>query len=191
MYKFRNVSSLVLLQTAALIWSSNAYAEEHTHRQHGTHEHGVAQMNIAKDGDSLQIEFSSPAMNIVGFEHAPRTEQQRKAVKQAVSILEDATQLFVLTPAANCKLVHMDVETSLKAEAHSKHANHDTHEHENSHADFHAEYSFKCLQMPALSFMEVVLFKQFPATEDVDVKLLTEKGQTALELNAKSTRVEF
>jgi Protein of unknown function (DUF2796) len=61
----------VTLCILALFPAGIALADEAEHREHGPHVHGVAQLNVALDGNVLWIELNSPAMNIVGFEHAP------------------------------------------------------------------------------------------------------------------------
>ena len=39
---------------------------------HGAHVHGVANLNMAFAGGALEMEFESPAMSILGFEHRPK-----------------------------------------------------------------------------------------------------------------------
>ena len=177
---------LLMMQTVSMLCGGTAQAEEHAHRQHEAHAHGVAQLNIAIEDQRLHIELSSPAMNLVGFEHTPRNEKEKQHVQQAVAILKQAAPLFELTPAAQCKPVSVDVDSSLIA---GEHGNHDGYA--TTHADFRAEYVFECQQVSVLTSMTVGLFKKFPATHDINVRLLTEKGQTAMELNAKSTRIDF
>ena len=157
-------------------------ADEHEHREHSAHEHGVAQLNIAQEGNTLHLELASPAMNLIGFEHEPRNKQQHTAVKQAVAQLQKGAQLFHLTPAASCSLTKHDVDTPLLEQEHEHEAGHDKEEHEGEHADFDASYVFKCKQPAALRTIEVKLFKLFPGTEEMEVQLLTDQGQRALEL---------
>ncbi|MCF7994732.1 MAG: DUF2796 domain-containing protein, partial [Chromatiaceae bacterium] len=59
--------------------SSLAHNEDEHYRQQGAHVHGVGQLNVAVDGSALLVELISPAMDLVGFEHAPRNEAQRTA----------------------------------------------------------------------------------------------------------------
>ncbi|WP_416397057.1 DUF2796 domain-containing protein [Allohahella sp. A8] len=71
----------VALASASLILAAPAMAEskhhDDEHRQHGKHEHGAASMNIALDGKQLIVELDSPAMNILGFEHAADTPEDK------------------------------------------------------------------------------------------------------------------
>jgi hypothetical protein len=45
-------------------------------------------MNVAFEENELYIELISPAASIVGFEHHPRSEAQKTAVKKATETLK-------------------------------------------------------------------------------------------------------
>ena len=72
--------------------SSRTRAEEQRH--HDAHVHGVAHLNAAVEGTNLHLEFTSPAANIVGFEHQPQTPEQKDGVRKAIEKLEDGSNLF-------------------------------------------------------------------------------------------------
>jgi len=185
----RKVVPLALLALSS-IYSAGLYAEDRGQRSHDAHEHGVGELNIAIEGNSLHIELESPAMNLVGFEHQPRDKQQLAAVKQAVAQLKEGDKLFVTTAKARCSLQESEVETAL---LHQEEDDHDEKgkEHEEAHADFEATYRFECLKPAALDSITVQLFSLFPATEELEVQLLGENRQTALELTATNSRIEL
>lgn len=190
---------LALLPALTVCCTTTLYAGEHDHRDHDAHEHGVGQLNIAVEKNQLHIELTSPAMNIVGFEHQPRDEKQHTAVEQAVAKLKAAEQLFITSTSASCTLKEAEVETSLMKE-HDEHEHHDhdhghKHEHEHAeeeaHADFVAHYAFECAKPDQLSDISVKLFEAFPATEELEVQLLNGAKQSAMELNATKARIAF
>ena len=168
---------------------SAVQADDHEHRQHGAHQHGVAQLNIVLEGDALEIELASPAMNIVGFEHKPENHQQEHQLNQAVSRLRMSEQVFTLPAAAACVLAAAQVESGL-LEGEGAHQHQDQHVHE-GHADFDADYRFTCANPAALTHVDVQLFKLFPATEEIEVQLISPAGQRALELNPQSVRLQL
>lgn len=200
-----------------VVLSTLAFAEEHEHRQLGTHEHGVGQLNVALEDASLYIEFVSPAMNIVGFEHAPNNPQQEKAVQQAKETLEDGNQMFSLPPEAQCELAATELETDMGAtkdahdheseqEAHHEAEDHDheaeqeaheeaeahAHEHEHDeevHSEFHVTYEFRCANPASLTHIDVQLFSLFPTKEELQVQTITGKGQTSKTLIPTATRL--
>ena len=183
--------------------------------QHGAHEHGVAHLNVAIEGNKLYIEFISPSANIVGFEHHPRTAEQKSAVRKAVQTLKSADKLFALSSGAGAKLVksivHTDIEDDHKHESGEAHSpgpgeatrkdnheedssqpgeHHDEDEHEH-HSEFKAEYHFVCSKPNNLKQIDVLLFRTFPGIERIEVQLLTGTRQTAMELTAGNSRIKL
>ena len=73
-------------------------------RQAASHKHGVSNLNVALEADSLLLELEAPAADIVGFEHAPKSEEQTQAVEQALAQLKDPESLFVPAAGAGCTL---------------------------------------------------------------------------------------
>ncbi|MGD8701631.1 MAG: DUF2796 domain-containing protein [Desulfosarcina sp.] len=196
------------LLAIAIIFAGPIQAEEKRH--HGAHEHGVANLNIAIEGNSVYIEFTSPAANIVGFEHHPRTQEQKNAVKDAVNKLQKGDAIFLLSAKSESKLVNASVDTDIDKDAehhaqeehaHSKEEHHghaekhdddhgDADKHER-HSEFEAKYQFACQKPDKLSQIEVMLFRAFPGIEHIEVQLLTETKQTAMELTAKKNKIEL
>ena len=81
-----------------------------TAAQQSAHVHGIATLNLAMEGDKLEIEFVSPAGNIVGFEHEAVTAAERRAIRDAIEQLMKGNELFDLPPAAGCSLHVAEVE---------------------------------------------------------------------------------
>lgn len=155
-------------------------------RHHGTHEHGVAQINVAVEGDTVYIEFSSPAANIVGFEHSPSTREQKESVKESIKLLKTGEILFQLSPEARGKLTESMAETDIGEEHHDA----TEHEHER-HSEFEAEYRFVCEKPEKLAHIDVVLFRFFSGIERIEVQILTGTKQTAQKLTAKENKIIF
>jgi hypothetical protein len=197
-----------VLLTSAVIVPRVSAAES---RHHEAHEHGAARMNVALEGNDLYIEFTSPAANIVGFEHHPSTEKQKASVKKAIETLKSGAALFILSPGAEGRLaksmVHTDIESDSDQESEHVHTqeqgdinkgaeeqkhqeNHEAEEHER-HSDFKAEYHFFCKKSEKLAQIEVMLFRLFPGIEHIEVQLLTAGKQTAVELTAKKNRINM
>ncbi|TFH92156.1 zinc uptake protein ZrgA [Vibrio ouci] len=114
--------------------SSFAQAEE-GFRQHGAHVHGVVEFNIAQDANELLMEITAPGADVVGFEHAPQTDEQKHQLEAAVTQLNDANSIFTLAASAGCKIEHKSVRHTLGADSHKGHDHHDDHEHHDHHDD--------------------------------------------------------
>jgi hypothetical protein len=187
---------------------TTAEAQAEAVRHHEAHVHGVAHMNVAVEGDTVYIEFSSPAANIVGFEHHPETAEQKKAIKASIAKLKAGDKLFKLSSKAQGKLtksvVDTDIANALHPEPHAEHSDehakhhksdkkhgqehHHADEHER-HSEFKTEYRFVCKKPEKLAHIEVMLFDIFPGIEHIEVQILTEKTQTALELTARKYKI--
>ena len=115
-------SSLIRLALLASI-SLPAMAEQ------SAHVHGVAELNLAIDGDELEIEFVSPADSIVNFEFAPSTDVERKAVDYAITLLRNPNMLFDIPASAGCKLHEVEAERHAEGD----HEDHDDHKDEHAH----------------------------------------------------------
>lgn len=177
-------------------------AEQASHREHGAHVHGVGKLDLAQEGPELHLRLDSPAANIIGFEHVPKDEAQRAALEQAVAALKDGAALFAPTPAARCTLAGVSVASALlgsDAGAEGRQAGdyheHD-HEHEHAddaqaHADIAAEYRFLCEHPQELKELRVMVFERFPATERLDVQMVTERGAAGAALTPQGSVLSF
>jgi hypothetical protein len=168
-------------------------------RHHDAHVHGVGKLNVVLDGSNLVIELKSPAVNIVGFEHAPEDEQQSHEVHEAIELLKEGEKLFVLTTAAQCTLLETHVDNDMKQGHHEEHEAHDhedahsgeDHGDDSTHSEFEATYHFECVKPDSLKSIDVLLFSEFSGFEELEVQLLTPKRQTADELTPKKFQISL
>jgi hypothetical protein len=161
-----------------------ASEHEHEHEHHEAHVHGEAQLLIAVEGNALEIELSSPAMNIVGFEHQPQDNSQLEAVKSAIDILNQPDQLFSLPDDAECENLSISVESPFSG--------HEEHAHgEERHSNFAAHYHFQCANMSQLKRIDIGIFKQFPATDTIEVQSISRQGQQKRDLTPSHNIVEL
>jgi hypothetical protein len=159
----------------------SAYAEEH--RQHGAHEHGGGQLNVAVEQNQLMLDLSLPAMNVVGFEHAVTDQVERDQVTAAADLLKQGMQLFTPSPAAKCELVDAQVESSLFAQGENQPVE--------EHADFDVSYEFNCAQPEQLKALTLSLFKNFAGTHHLRMQVITATGQTGGELSAENNVINL
>ncbi len=179
-----------------------AHEHEHEHGSLGAHEHGVARLNAVLDGQALELELESPAMNLVGFEHAPSTDADKAKVAAARTQLEQPLVLFSLPKAAACTVAKQELESPLfgdKPDADDHDDDHDEdakssdgHEHHHEHSEIHAHYQFTCAKPDALKDLDLgQIFKTFPATQKIQVQLISPNGQQGVEATAKAATLKF
>ncbi|VXC53956.1 conserved exported hypothetical protein [Pseudomonas sp. 8BK] len=182
-----------LLPFAALAAEhSHEHDHEHDHAEHGSldaHEHGAAQLNVVLDGKMLHLQLDSPAMNLVGFEHAAKSDADKAKVAAARSQLEQPQALFGVN-AGDCNISKQELESPLFAE--HKHEEHHEHDHGSEHSEIHAHYSLDCQKPEELKQLDLdELFKRFPATEKIQVQLIGPNGQQGLELTPAQPTLSF
>ncbi|MCW8907591.1 MAG: DUF2796 domain-containing protein [Sedimenticola sp.] len=175
---------------------SPALAQAETERQHAAHEHGAGQLNVALDQQTLLIELSMPAMNLVGFEHAATNESERQRLLSTVEQLNDGLHLFGPSREAQCSLLRVNVESELLGE--DEHAERQSHEagehstdhaadnHDEAHADFEVSYEFRCASPSRLESLSLGLFRVFPGTDHLQAQAITPAVQTGTTLSADS-----
>lgn len=168
---------------------------DHDHSQHdslGAHEHGAAELDAALEGSALEIELRSPAMNLVGFEHAPSSEADKAKIASVRKQLEQPAPLFGLPPAAGCTLAESELDSPLfEGEIHEHEHEHE-HDHEGQHSEIHAHYRFECATPQALTELDLQgLFNAFPGTEKIQAQLIGPNGQRGAQLSASQPSAAF
>ncbi len=96
----------------------------------GKHIHGEAEAFIVIEGTKVLIEVESPADNILGFEHAPKTQEQKKHLKNMLTTLNDYRSVITVTNA-DCKSQSTKVDSPFTVSEEDAH--HDKHEHQEKH----------------------------------------------------------
>ncbi|MBV4483780.1 DUF2796 domain-containing protein [Pseudomonas khavaziana] len=196
---------LLLALPFALLPLAVAHAHEdhdHEHGSLGAHEHGVARLNAVLDGQALELELDSPAMNLVGFEHAATSAADKAKVAAARKQLENPLALFNLPKAAGCKVSSQELNSPLfgdKPEAEHDDDDHATdgkgaaaHEHHHDHSEIHAHYQFTCATPTALGNLDLSqVFKTFPATTKIQVQLIGPSGQQGVDATATAATLKF
>jgi hypothetical protein len=123
------------VSAALIVLSAGAVAAEET-RQLDAHEHGVGQLDIAFDGKRIAMELHAPGADIVGFEYAAESNEDRAKVDDAVARLARPLDLFLLPASAGCGVI----EASASLEAEEDHEEHEEHKEEgHDHADHEGE----------------------------------------------------
>lgn len=181
---------LLLALPFALMPLSVALASDHEHDSLDKHEHGLAALNVAVEGNKLEIELESPSMNIVGFEHAAHSAEDQAKLASARTALENPLALFALPAAANCVVHEVEVESPLfgNDDADEMH----TDAKGNAHSDIDADYELTCSKPEALSSLSLApLFQQFPGTTKIEVQLIGPNGQKGAELTPASPAINF
>ncbi|CRM21679.1 MULTISPECIES: DUF2796 domain-containing protein [unclassified Pseudomonas] len=185
----------------AIAHAADEHDHDHEHGSLGAHEHGVGRLNAVLDGQALELELDSPAMNLVGFEHLATSAADKAKVAAARKQLENPLALFNLPKAAGCVISSQELNSPLfgdkpEADHDDDDDDHDAkdgaHEHHHDHSEIHAHYQFTCATPTALGNLDLTqVFKTFPATQKIQVQLIGPSGQQGVEATATAATLKF
>jgi hypothetical protein len=129
------------------------------------------------------LSLESPLDNLLGFERMPRTEQQKAAVRDMAARLNKVATLFVPTPAAFCRAESIKLDSPVLDPKKNTVGD--------AHADLDAEFIFRCQSPDALRDLEVTLFDEFPNLRQLDVQVVSSRGQSAAKLSSRQRRITW
>lgn len=169
-----------LISALCLLVAASAAAQPASHR------HGVAELKVAVDGRTLVVDYEAPLDDLIGFEHAPRTTAQRRALADAQATLRDFGRLFVLPAVAGCTVREVTVaspwtDAGAPPAAHDDHAHGHDHgaDHDSAHGALRASYVLDCARPEQLRELRLAVFGAFPRTRRVDAEWVAPRGQGA------------
>ncbi|NIF27830.1 DUF2796 domain-containing protein [Pantoea sp. Tr-811] len=176
----------------AVAHAHDEHDHDHAHSTLGAHEHGVAKLNVVLDGNTLELELDSPAMNLVGFEHLASSDADKAKVAAVRQQLEQPLKLFGLAAAAGCKEDQQELESPLFGDAAKADDDGDEHEKGHVHSDINAHYQLTCATPEKLAQLDLApLYKAFPATQKINVQLIGPNGQKGVETSPAKAVVAF
>jgi hypothetical protein len=201
--------TLICLVMAITGVSNFAFAE-----QNGSyidaHVHGLSELTIAIEGERVEMQLKSPAMNLVGFEHKASSKKDIAAIQQAELKLRQQDALFLIS-GADCQHISSVIDTTNLIDAddhkqqddhHDHHHDHhseshkethdnDKHEDSESHSELIANYSYHCNKDSKLSSITLSLFKAFPGIHKVHAMWVTPIKQGSIMVSKNSPMIKF
>jgi hypothetical protein len=174
----------VVVAALATMGVAAATAAADERRELGAHEHGRSTLDVAFEGGRVTMALASPGMDIVGFEHAAGTDEQRAEVERARAALADPLTLFALPTGAGCRVASAELALEVGEEEEHGHGGEHAEKGEEAggHSEFRAEYALDCAAPGALASLDLApFFARFPGAEEVEVRLVTARGQSSRE----------
>lgn len=173
--------------------AAEPHDHEHEHGSLGAHEHGVGRLDVVLSGKTLELEFESPAMNIVGFEHEATSAEDKAKLAKAREQLLKPNALFSISDAANCSATSVKLESPLFGDKDDDHDDHgkDGDEH-HEHSEIKGHYKFVCDAPAILKKLDLSqIFLTFPDTKKLQVQLISPSGQSGAEVIAANPSIKF
>ena len=156
------------------------------------HQHGHAQLQIAVENNSIDLILTSPAHNLLGFEHQPRTQQQKQTLENAMQWL--TTQALIATADGNCTVKSASMELSAIATKDGHGHHHGDHHHNeaiDAHANIEVSQQLDCTGADLNGRLTTPLIGQFAEIQELDVEWVTGSGQGSAKLSAPNNQFRF
>ena len=158
-----------------------------------SHVHGNAELNVVLMGQQLQVEFVSPAINLIGFERPPNTDEETATLNNTIEQLQRGGWLIEAFPTT-CQLSTEEFEAPVYDEHESSEHDHEhessEHDHEHESSDHHAEahsnfrvtYLYDCDSAPGKQ-LKMLAFDHYSGIETLTVQWIADQKQGYARLN--------
>jgi len=158
-----------------------------------SHQHGHAQLQIAVENNSIDLILTSPAHNLLGFEHQPHTQQQEQTLEKARQWL--TTQALVTPDGGTCTVKSASMGLSAKA-TEQDHHEHDHHHNaanpaKNEHATIDVSQILDCTGADLNNGFTTPLMGQFPEIQELNVEWVTNSGQGSVKLRSPNHQFQL
>jgi hypothetical protein len=131
------------------------------------HVHGHAQLEVSVQGSRLYIALTIPMEVLVGFERAPRSDDERARLDRALELLRAPT-LFRPSAAAACR--HRSATLSWSSGGPT------SLPPEDSHNDLNLVTEFDCAEPAQLAALEAAIFDAFSRLRRIDARVAGSHG---------------
>lgn len=148
--------------------------------QHKAHTHGQGTLSLAQDQHDWHVELVIPAMDLLGFEHAPQNTAQKQKINELADRLADSDNLIRFSP--DCKLT----DKHIVLPGQHKHEHKNDHHH---HSDISVQYRFNCPD--DISGARLTIFTWANALHKLSAQWLTQKSTASARLTPEQSQIEF
>ena len=185
---------LIIFSTTLVAGEDHHHHEEFT--DHEAHVHGHAEAYISNEDDIVNVKLVLPSIDVFGFEHNPKNEEQINKVHSQLKVLDNSHNLFVID--SSCEQLGANIESGVISDHDEEHAHENEHHHHDDHGhdDYHEEdethsnvsaaYELNC---SAIKFEKIhfKIFDTFPSVERLVVQYVSESTQTSTTLSPKDS----
>ncbi|MFT7337371.1 MAG: hypothetical protein ACI92B_000692 [Marinobacter maritimus] len=161
------------LSIASALTSTQSIAADNP----GSHQHGHAEMQLAIGNGQIEILLMSPAGNMFGFEHHPRTPEQHQIAERVSHWLSENP--LVNTLKSTCEIQASTIQHEVAGgHDHDRHS----HDEQGQHADITVTQTLSCIGLDKPASLTTPVTKHFPALEQLDIAWAGPNGQGATRL---------
>ena len=158
------------------------------------HAHGHGQAFVAQEGNTWKISIVLPAADVLGFEHAPETEEQKKIVKDFRHLVSAGNEVLILNKS--CHRTVLEIKVPEESEHDHGEEHHDSHKHhseelhaEATHENVEINFEFNCKS--TVETVSFPLILELKSLETVNVQWFTDSGQGASKVTKSSIKLSL
>jgi len=160
--KPNKIHAVAMLTASLFLWTPFALAKTASKK---AHEHGVAQLNLAAEGNSVSIQFESPADEIYGFEHAPKNPVETEKQRAALDLLKSkAGEIIGFDATLGCTFKETTASVVMDGPKHS---------------EVRAEFKVECSKPLNKTKVSVDFSKHFPKIKKIKMQIVSDGKQDA------------
>ncbi|MEN9772406.1 MAG: hypothetical protein RJA58_1049 [Pseudomonadota bacterium] len=138
---------------------------------HQPHAHGKAELEVTIQDGQVRGVFRTPMDNLLGFEHLPKTDAQKKSLERLRQRLEDTSVLFRPNGEAQCTARSPEAKSSMFAGRVNA-----------GHSDLEYRFGFDCEKPELLKQIEARLLTDYPRLHEIRSQLVTPTTQRGVSL---------
>lgn len=161
------------------------------------HDHGVARVEAVLDASVLTVRLDSPLDNLAGFEHVPKSERDKQAIRTMATHLRTVESMLRPGKEGQCVAQSSDLVSAqldpvlLGNAAVPDGARKANGKHKQEHSDIVVTWTFKCATPEALREISFGLFEHFPRLQRINAAVVAGHKQSAGRLSKKSTALKW
>lgn len=178
MIRPRNLNLRLSLAITLVLYLSPALAKPH--------EHGVAEFEISLSGKLLGLRLSAPLDSLLGFERAPRSEQEKNMYRQLRKDLLQYGLLVTLPTQAACTLESTEV-----SDPHDIDLTRPSAKAGSEHQDMVVEWQLRCESPGALKRISFQGFDRYKRLRRVDAVFNTPSGLGKARLTSRQRDLQL
>jgi hypothetical protein len=152
------------------------------------HVHGEAKLAVVIEASTLTIEFSAPLGDLAGFEHEPKTPEEKAKAASIAKTLGDSASIVTVPAQAGCKPAAAKIDG---LSGHDDHDHGDSEDHHGDHSDVVATYTLTCSKLASLRAVDIPARKTFPSISTIQATVLGPQKQTSQKLSGKTTELRL
>ncbi|MGR6872574.1 ZrgA family zinc uptake protein [Pseudomonas sp. HK3] len=143
------------------------------------HDHGLSELTIFLENRKIEIQLTSPVMDIIGFEHKENTKEEIITVERVTSKLQKHDSLFLFI-GTFCQHLTTFIDTDYLIESKP-----------NNHEKITADYQYECDNQESLDSIKIGLFELLPNIKKIRVTWVKHKTQNSETTFIKNPIVYF